>query len=68
MGMMMKNIVLKNTRIGQRLIVQKNEPTLSQKTANRKQEKLSRFPPIDRVLMDIVQNKRFQDAYMIDAA
>ena len=61
-GMPMTNLISENTPIGQRLIVQKNEPNLWQEAANRTKEKLVRFPPIDRVLADIVQNKQFQDA------
>jgi hypothetical protein len=61
-GMPMTNLISENTPIEQRLIVQKNEPNLWQEAANRTKEKLVRFPPIDRVLADIVQNKQFQDA------
>jgi hypothetical protein len=60
--MPMTNLISENTPIEQRLIVQKNEPNLWQEAANRTKEKLVRFPPIDRVLADIVQNKQFQDA------
>ena len=58
----MKNLISENTPIGQHLIVKKNEPNLLQEAANRTKEKLVRFPPIDRVLVEIAQNKRFQDA------
>jgi hypothetical protein len=60
--MVMKNIVSENARIRQRLAVQRFEPTFSHKLAPQAKAKLSRFPPIDRVLMDIVQNKQFQDS------
>ena len=60
--MQIKSLISENTPIGERLIVKKNEPNLSQEVANRTKKKLVRFPPIDRVLVEIVQNKQFQGA------
>ena len=61
-GMVMKNIVSENAGFGQRFAVQKIETNFSHTPAPQAKVKLSRFPPIDRVLMDIVQNEQFQDA------
>ena len=57
--MTMNNIASENAHIEQRFTVEKNKPTGSYTPAPKAKVKLSRFPPIDRVLVDIVQNRQF---------
>jgi hypothetical protein len=55
----MKDIALENARIGQHLTVHKTKLTGAYKLTPQAEIKLSRFPPIERVLVDIVQNRQF---------
>ena len=60
--MAMKDIASENAPIGQRFTVHKTKLTGPYKPAPQAEVKLSRFPPIERVLVDIVQNRQFKRA------
>ncbi len=60
MGMAVRDIASENARIGQRFTVHKTKLTGPYKPTPQAEVKLSRFPPIDRVLVDIVQNRQFK--------
>ena len=56
----MTNTALETARIGLRLTAKKTELISPRKPAPQAKAKLRRFPPIDRVLGEIVENSQFK--------